>query len=954
MSGPSGSSANALAGAASRPLASAAGPSNGPSLETGNANGSTSTINPMSNVPSSEGPSVTANGAPPPTELEIDRMTAGSVHNFLAARGYNKALAALQSELSSADAATTVGVAGGAISIGELAAKNAPRDVTRGASGPGAEEKHATEMLKQDFSDKERGFQNLRWWCEGSLDVYRPELLPLLLPIFVHSYLDLVHSGNGNAAASLYKHSSDLFQPSQASLLSRLRAISLPSHVLSDGLAQRFRSERYVLKMSSTVFALLLGWLTDGSGPVQPSNQLDEGDPDERGRKSVLRILNERCRIQVLNVAAQELARLRLEEGTGLTGAGPSYSIDDNQPTQKSLLSNHLSSAAVGNSDVVADFNAAAAGPQLKLGPEIPLSERLAEEVQRQDKAEQKKEQEEAEKKRNGSPKNEAQLGETPMEGVEEGRGAAHSPRQADGESRDISSAAPASRARSTATPARGGTAAATVRAETVAPSGQVASTAQKSDLIQPQYADLPPQAPLFRSVDVEREVARMRDARKAIRFGPIAEAQIKEENLNAAEGPAPRIATLPSICAYTYHDAEDGLACSTFSIDSSLMAAGFEDSYVQVWSLKGEPLQPLQGNIDLTKVSDSKSLRKQRQRTSLTTRRLVGHSGPVYGVSFDPVNGTAGAPKHLLSCSADGSARLWSLDTYSALVAYRGHQLPVWDIEWGPMGVYFATSSADRTARLWNTERIHPLRMYAGHLSDVDCLRFHPNSLYLATGSSDRTCRLWDVQRGACVRLFVGHSSPVSSVRISPDGRYLASAGAGSALGPSRAPSSFGFNARNGVSSDDDDCSISLWDLGSGKRIKKMWGHSACINDIDFTKDSRLLISAAADCTVKVWDVTAAGGAGIGASGHGASAAVVADGTGGSLPSGAAAAVSAVVNSNGLETARPNAADHPFGSATCSSDLLSTFYTKKTPIIDVQVTPRNLVLCSGPYDASI
>ena len=54
-------------------------------------------------------------------------------------------------------------------------------------------------------------------------------------------------------------------------------------------------------------------------------------------------------------------------------------------------------------------------------------------------------------------------------------------------------------------------------------------------------------------------------------------------------------------------------------------------------------------------------------------------------------------------------------------LVAYRGHQNPVWDVKWSPMGIYFATASRDRTARLWSTDRTTALRIYAGHLSDVD-----------------------------------------------------------------------------------------------------------------------------------------------------------------------------------------------------------------------------------------
>ena len=114
-------------------------------------------------------------------------------------------------------------------------------------------------------------------------------------------------------------------------------------------------------------------------------------------------------------------------------------------------------------------------------------------------------------------------------------------------------------------------------------------------------------------------------------------------------------------------------------------------------------------------------SLQKQRERGGSTTRKLIGHSGPVYAVDFDPVSGSADAPKYLLSASADATTRLWSLDTMTNVVAYRGHQNPVWDVQWSPMGIYFATASRDKTARLWSTDRTSALRIYAGHLNDVE-----------------------------------------------------------------------------------------------------------------------------------------------------------------------------------------------------------------------------------------
>ncbi len=167
-------------------------------------------------------------------------------------------------------------------------------------------------------------------------------------------------------------------------------------------------------------------------------------------------------------------------------------------------------------------------------------------------------------------------------------------------------------------------------------------------------------------------------------------------------------------------------------------MAAGFAESYIRLWSLKGEKLKGLRSDFQSSAVKDGRqsyignysysplsslaaSLAKIREKKGSTTRKLIGHSGPVYSVAFDPVSGSAAPPKYLLSCSADATTRLWSLDTLTNIVAFRGHENPIWDVKWSPMGIYFATASRDRTARLWSTDRTSCLRVYAGHLSDVD-----------------------------------------------------------------------------------------------------------------------------------------------------------------------------------------------------------------------------------------
>ena len=56
-------------------------------------------------------------------------------------------------------------------------------------------------------------------------------------------------------------------------------------------------------------------------------------------------------------------------------------------------------------------------------------------------------------------------------------------------------------------------------------------------------------------------------------------------------------------------------------------------------------------------------------------------------------------------------------------------------------------------------------------------------------------------------------------------------------------------------------DLSINLWDLGSGRRVKSMTGHTAPINSLSFSACTTMLISGSADWSVRCWDVKNSGG---------------------------------------------------------------------------------------------
>lgn len=286
----------------------------------------------------------------------------------------------------------------------------------------------------------------------------------------------------------------------------------------------------------------------------------------------------------------------------------------------------------------------------------------------------------------------------------------------------------------------------------------------------------------------------------------------------------------IPSVCFYTFLHTQEGLNCVDISEDSSLIASGFDDSTVRIWTLTPKKLRMLKTVNELAKIdkeADDVLERILSDKSAVESRTMCGHSGPVYGLSFNREK------SFLASGSEDGTVRLWSLHTFTNVVALKGHLYPVWDVKFSPRGYYFVSGSYDRTARLWCTENAHPLRIFAGHLSDVNVVDFHPNGNYVATGSADRTVRIWDLHSGSSVRLFTGHKAGVQSVRFSPDGRHLVSSGA--------------------------DNRVLLWDIGEAAPLADFEGHTANVHSLCFSREGHMLATGGMDNCVKLWDVKAA-----------------------------------------------------------------------------------------------
>ncbi|KNZ61755.1 hypothetical protein VP01_1361g3 [Puccinia sorghi] len=767
-------------------------------------------------------PSSTSAGLPPRSSVTQPNSTSSqpqralndqAILEYLSRRGFAKAEGALRAELANAIPSSS-SAKGRTVGLDEFADKNA--NTADGAvSGLGKKKEGVGRNLLKQPSEYAKGYEGLREFVNNSLDIHRPAFTPFLLPLFVHSYLDLVMDGRRDAADDFLHRFSIDHEMSDPYLVQHLASLRHPYHIQESEIAQRWRRERYVIRLSERAKNLLMTWLqTESLG----------GDTDEsRAKDRMTSTINEKVRVEC----------------------------------------NHQ--FFVGSIWQLQQISANE--PSLKLGP-APKDPKLMREVSKI------LAQEEA-------PSKTTESGDLP-----------------EGENVDVTMA---DGTKSTSHPA------------TIPTTPQIPEALpSNSDLIVPAPSDLLPYPNNFKTLDLRREVESIREAKKRIRLGPEAfkDKQIEKEVWR------------PSVCAFTIHDAGQTMTAARFSEDVTILGAGFSDSYIKLWNLKGDPFEPVRddGTPGSTNLGSNEAeiIRQMRKKTASNSIKLIGHSGPIYSLSFDPIPGPSSPPRHLLSSSQDSTIRLWSLDLFKNLVVYRGHREPVWDVEWGPKGIYFASASRDRTARLWCSERIAAVRISIPTDSYCSqCVKFHPNSLYMATGSSDRTCRLWDVQRGNSVRVFHGHEGAVNCVAISPDGKLLASA----------------------VVDIGEDQSIKLWDIGSSRLIKTMRGHQSSIYSLTFSAESTILASAGADCSIRVWDVQSMGTTG-----------QIISNPSLESPEDSLAQPGLKLKGDSKSTVkllrRGLFGLHEYRD---TPDLLLTLPTRQTPILNVSFTARNLLLGVGP-----
>ena len=161
-------------------------------------------------------------------------------------------------------------------------------------------------------------------------------------------------------------------------------------------------------------------------------------------------------------------------------------------------------------------------------------------------------------------------------------------------------------------------------------------------------------------------------------------------------------------------------------------------------------------------------------------------------------------------------------------------------DIEFSPDANLISVAT---TIGVW-TYDVHTGRavnLFTGNMSGANAISYASNSSILAAAHWDRKVRLWDVSQTlpeALRHTFDENPGPIYAVAISPNGRMVASGGVDR---PDR-----GNTESGGL--------IRIWDLET-KGLRPILRYNAAVTTIAFSPNNRWIAGGSRDGTVRVWD---------------------------------------------------------------------------------------------------
>jgi WD40 repeat protein len=285
--------------------------------------------------------------------------------------------------------------------------------------------------------------------------------------------------------------------------------------------------------------------------------------------------------------------------------------------------------------------------------------------------------------------------------------------------------------------------------------------------------------------------------------------------------------------------------------------------------------------------TSDMRTVRIWDTATGKELRRCGRHPGWGSCLAFSP-DGTT-----LAAGAWDRSIGLWNPDTGEELNHLMGHSSAPWALSWTADGKKLASVALDGTARVWDPNAGKELLCIKGGFMEFRTVAFSPDGSLLATGGHQEQAALWDAKTGRCVRKFGKDLRLILSIAFSPDGKHVACGCSRNDFVRSDRDLYTGFwcslkeptvsifetatcdlvrefGADMGgcehvafspdsrlLAAAGQDGKVWFFEAATGKERFRLAGHRGPVTALDFASDGRTLLSASADSTALLWNLT-------------------------------------------------------------------------------------------------
>eukprot|EP00747_Dinoflagellata_sp_TGD_P155665 gnl/TRDRNA2_/TRDRNA2_177601_c0_seq3.p1 gnl/TRDRNA2_/TRDRNA2_177601_c0~~gnl/TRDRNA2_/TRDRNA2_177601_c0_seq3.p1 ORF type:complete len:437 (+),score=-32.72 gnl/TRDRNA2_/TRDRNA2_177601_c0_seq3:98-1408(+) len=240
----------------------------------------------------------------------------------------------------------------------------------------------------------------------------------------------------------------------------------------------------------------------------------------------------------------------------------------------------------------------------------------------------------------------------------------------------------------------------------------------------------------------------------------------------------------------------------------------------------------------------------------------LMGHNRPILTISFGPEG------QKLCSGSGDKTLRFWNvINSMPEKTVKNYHRSWILSLSWSPDGVFVASGGLDNLIRLWIREQKNLAISLSGHEDWISSLDWKPCNLeypcrYLLSGSKDGgvvkdVCFLDLKMEQSRFGLLILDSLFLFLMRIK-----IGLISLKKKFNPSQIQEKISQQYRKAIAnhpvrlaSGSDDYTIVLWNVNSCETPKaKLLGHQKPVNYLSFSPDTKWLISASFDHTIRLW----------------------------------------------------------------------------------------------------